>query len=579
MSGNPNVNPSDPSKFRQQYLSNLALEAKNNDYNLQANKVFKKTGETPTQVLDSRTTTEKLADIQRLKIDLRSSLTQIADGVQADAIVQQLSPDSLQFLAQHIDEIVKEIKPKYKYGILADVFIPYLDSYMYKAITTNEVISGLQQTSGRNVKLGTTQVLNDLVKPELLNLIIEKLDRNGSILNAGLEQAIRKNVEILKSILPTREDIQGLQQINNSNINQLIQEELNNALQNIPTNTQISIILRELDLGFIKKDKIYSEQIAYQLHNLLSIEPATQEQLKNIANQVQEYRIQMEVVEASPSKLVSNLNQEEINKLNELYKPSSQINFTNKDPSIEYIKSIMEVLPSSERPKFKQLGLNSGLKKQNVSLADLKEAVIKLNQKIAILLGLDTNQIAQMGGFGLKTMKGRGITLKNIKNNTDYSNAIIPVDKYVPFGRFHIDKYKLNDNILSLKRHTGCNVSGLPVERISSELGGVLRDIVGGGQPKFNQLEKLSPTEKLYLHKIAKQSNIIERLSIPSPNKDDDEKDINEFEITKGEIMNGNDSTYLLKKFRILILKMMRKDLLPKGQAKELLIDLVSLGW
>lgn len=579
MSGNPNVKPSDPSKFRQQYLSNLALEAKNNDYNLQANKVFKKTGETPTQVLDARTTTEKLADIQRLKIDLRSSLTQIADGVQADAIVQQLSPDSLQFLAQHIDEIVKEIKPKYKYGILADVFIPYLDSYMYKAITTNEVISGLQQTSGRNVKLGTTQVLNDLVKPELLNLIIEKLDSNGSILNAGLEQAIRKNVEILKSIIPTREDIQRLQQINNSNINQLIQEELNDALQNIPTNTQISIILRELDLGFIKRDKNYAEQIAYQLHNLLSIEPAVQEQLLNIANQFQEYIIQMEVVEASPSKLVSNLNQEEIDKLNELYKPSSQINFTNKDPSIEYIKAIMEVLPLSERPKFKQLGLNSGLKKNNISLADLKEAVIKLNQKIAILLGLDTNQIAQMGGYGLKTMKGRGITLKNIKNNTDYSNAIIPVDKYVPFGRFHIDKYKLNDNILSLKRHTGCNVSGLPVERISSELGGVLRDIVGGGQPQYHQLEKLSPTEKLYLHKIAKQSNIIERLSIPSPNKDDDEKDINEFEIMKGEIMNGNDSTELVKKFKILILKMMKKDLLPKGQAKELLIELVSLGY
>jgi hypothetical protein len=577
MSGNPNVNPSDPSKFRQQYLSNLALEAKNNDFNLQANKVFKKTGETPTQVLDSRTTSEKLADIQRLKIDLRSSLTQIADGVQADAIVQQLSPDSLKFLAQHIDEIITEIKPKYKYGILADVFIPYLDSYMYKAITTNEVISGLQQTSGRNVKLGTTQVLNDLVKPELLTLIIEKLNRDGSILNAGLEQAIRKNVEILKSILPTREDIQGLQQINNSNIQQLIQEELNDALQNIPTNTQISIILRELDLGFIKRDKIYAEQIAYQLHNLLSIEPAIQEQLLNIANRVHEYLKEMEVPVASPSKLVSNITQEEADKLNELYKPSSKINFITKDPSIEYIVRMMGAIPSSERPKFKQLGLTQGLKKQNVSLASLKEAVIRLNQKVAILLGLDTTQIETMGGFGL--MKGRGITLKNIKENTDYSNAIMPVDKFVPFGRFHIDKYKLNDNILSLKRHTGCNVSGLPVERISSELGGVLRDIVGGGQPQYHQLEKLSPTEKLYLHKIAKQSNIIERLSIPSPNKDDDEKDINEFEIMKGEIMNGNDSTELVKKFKILILKMMKKDLLPKGQAKDLLLDLVSIGY
>ena len=67
-------NPSDFSKFRQQYLANLALEIKNNDINLQANKIYKKTGESPVQVLDTRTTAEKEADIQRLKIEVRKEL-------------------------------------------------------------------------------------------------------------------------------------------------------------------------------------------------------------------------------------------------------------------------------------------------------------------------------------------------------------------------------------------------------------------------------------------------------------------------------------------------------------------------
>ena len=116
MSGQPNRNPTDPAKFRQQYLANLALEANINDKNLQANMIYKKTGEAPSQMTDNRTTAKKLEDIERLKIDVRSELSEIADGDNANAIVQNLNPQQLQFLAQHIKEIIADIKPKYKYG-------------------------------------------------------------------------------------------------------------------------------------------------------------------------------------------------------------------------------------------------------------------------------------------------------------------------------------------------------------------------------------------------------------------------------------------------------------------------------
>ena len=34
-----------------------------------------------------------------------------------------------------------------------------------------------------------------------------------------------------------------------------------------------------------------------------------------------------------------------------------------------------------------------------------------------------------------------------------------------------------------------------------------------------------------------------------------------------------------VKKFKLLIMKMTKKDLLPKGQAKELLMELATLGY
>ena len=164
MSGQPNRNPTDPAKFRQQYLANLGLQANINDKNLQANKIYKKTGEVPSLMTDNRTTAEKLADIERLKIDVRGELSEITDGNNAETIVQNLNPQQLEFLAQHIKEIVADIKPKYKYGVPAIIFDNYLNAYMLRAQQTNEVNNGLQQATGANIILGIQQILGNMIK-------------------------------------------------------------------------------------------------------------------------------------------------------------------------------------------------------------------------------------------------------------------------------------------------------------------------------------------------------------------------------------------------------------------------------
>ena len=49
---------------------------------------------------------------------------------------------------------------------------------------------------------------------------------------------------------------------------------------------------------------------------------------------------------------------------------------------------------------------------------------------------------------------------------------------YVPFGRYFIDHHRINDDILSLRRGNGVNIVGLPVRRLSKDLGEVVRTIV-----------------------------------------------------------------------------------------------------
>jgi len=163
-------------------------------------------------------------------------------------------------------------------------------------------------------------------------------------------------------------------------------------------------------------------------------------------------------------------------------------------------------------------------------------------------------------GKGVK--KGRGIS-------SDYRD----------FGINKINHKKLNDGILTIRRKSNVNIPDMPSKRISRKLQKIITHISGGGVPDFNDINNLDDSEKDYLHKLISKSNLNDRLSVPAPSKDQEEKDYHQFEVMKGEIMSGNDSKELVKKFKVLILKLSKQNVLPKNEVNELLQDLLSLGY
>ena len=81
------------------------------------------------------------------------------------------------------------------------------------------------------------------------------------------------------------------------------------------------------------------------------------------------------------------------------------------------------------------------------------------------------------------------------------------------------------------------------------------------------------------MHKVAKSSDISDRINIPSPNKTEQEKEINKFEIMKGQILSGNDNAELIKKFKMLLIKLSNKKIIPAREGKDLLFELTSMGY
>jgi hypothetical protein len=209
----------------------------------------------------------------------------------------------------------------------------------------------------------------------------------------------------------------------------------------------------------------------------------------------------------------------------------------------------------------------------NATTAEKQGACIQ-----ALMLNYGNNRYGPHAGVG-NILHNRSLGLglsKTVKKGKGISRG---KELFVPFGDNEINFTSLEKDILSLRRKSKSNIMGLPSKHISKPMKNIVNCIVGGKIANFNDIQSLTDDEKNYLHKIVNKSNLQDRLSIPSPSKDQAEKDKHEWEVMQGEILAGNDSHELVKKFKVLTLKLTRQKLLPRIEVNELMEDLISLGY
>jgi hypothetical protein len=183
-------------------------------------------------------------------------------------------------------------------------------------------------------------------------------------------------------------------------------------------------------------------------------------------------------------------------------------------------------------------------------------------------------------GIGNRVGRPRGSGIvKPLSERIDKTKGIKQGHTHVPFGKYIINKNRLDDDIFSFKHVKGYGVKGYPSKKISRNLSNVIKTIIGGGVPKFNELSNLSEDEKEYLHTVSSKAGIMDKLSVPTPSKDSMEQDVHQFNVMKGEILAGNDSSQLIKKFKLLLLKLSKNGSLPKRECQEIMEDLIQLGY
>jgi hypothetical protein len=634
MSGKPLISPSDASKYRQQYLATLALQANINDANLQANKIYKRTGQTPTQPTDMRLTSEKLADIERLKIEVRAQLASIMDGQDAQATIASLPTEALQFVSQNINQIVKEIKPQYQLGIPAAAFEVWLNNYMRKSSEVNEVAYGLQQNDGEDVMLGAEQI-RELVNEEVLRQVGEIIRRLGQ--NSPMGRLLERRVEELRPIVELEDQLTTLGQIQNVSTRYSLQRIFNNIYNGIPLQVELYDVINPLFRALDRNDRQLAEVYINKLDELLAVEPSAVVEAQQALLMIEDVGKGDDIPpaeeeidygggggEGEPSKKSQKRDRDFEYNLLRYERQYGELNPTkyegvkkSKEELTKEIDEALQIMPYGSRNESKTarafyINVMGGDKKTQgkLNVAELKQVYSRVIEELSrgkyggrsdirnyfqsppppsYDNPFDTSSTStisysrapiRFSDEPISVKKGKGIGgRKPITRVVDYSNGIGPIDHYVPFGKIFINTDKLKKGIVSVRKGKGVHITCLKVQRVSPNLNDIIGKVVGGGNPSYTQLSKLNEEEREYLYKLGKHSDLLDKIGVEAPTKADDDADINQFEIYKGQLMSGNDSREMVADFKKLIVKMIGKRLLPPGQAKQLLLDLTEMGY
>ena len=635
MSGQPNQTPLDASKFRQAYMANLNMRIALDDKNLQANKTYNRTGQLPVEPSDFRTTEEKLADVLRLRVDVRNQLGKITDGPNANKISVELTPNELVFYYQQSPVINQLIKERYSKGVLANLFIPFLQKYMVDSLANKGVASGLQQVSAPNLLLSGENIARALAtQPDYLGLFESYMDTGISI---------AKPITDAINVLPPTDLFQKINAVTDENEKFKLLEEATNYLKDLPSKNELSMKIREIQRLKNIKDTSGLKGETDRVIQLITPSADTKIQMNNILKGLQKpsaeiipdkptYPFEMKEFSGyTPLSGGDEGGEEGVDESGEPEKPpvipekksKSGKKTINIGDTVSKVMDIDDLIALSKDEQMVILDEIEKLNLENLSAerkkatplwgstsfytisrteADrgrkeiLKGKLIQLKNNeytrdyLMGKIGELQTKYESMKGSGVGNplyMVGKGVVVINKpkrydmikKSDIDTSMGVEKTPRYIPFGRYFINRNRLNDGVVSIKRPSGGAIVEFPSQRVSTPLTEVLKKIVGKGVPAFEDLEALTEEEKLYLHKLAKESHIIDRISIPTPKKGETDKDLNRFEILKGQITSGNDNKELIKEFKMLIMKLSGLKIIPKSQARDILFDLTSMGY
>ena len=555
--------PSDYAKFKQTYLNNLKLEASNNDKVLEAQRRLEATGEVNRSRDDTRTTVEKRADLERLRIDVLGDLKDITDGTQASMIVARLSQSELLFVADSIALIKRDMREKYSRGVPSDIFVPYVQQLMRNAEQSMGVSYGLQSGSASEYLLNQNTIGTSVVGLPILNQL---KDLVGTIPDSDMKRDIITLIGTMERQIPTTREAKAIKELDTQTLLQ-VQKSLSKMLEDVPTNSQVIKSIGDLEIAISKRDSQEINTVLMTLGRQLALDQEAIAEREALTNYFEEQFREKGGVPSVEGEIVP-----------------IEVSVVDKEAVRDLDDFKRRLLD------FKKEWLIAKLNKGELPMVKNKTVILKASAPETHALFeawerafLPTVDVTTPEKATKPPTSGRGITkhaksVSNFVSKIDTSKGIAKLE-YTPFGRYFINTSRLNDGVMQMRTNKNTGVPRVKTTNISKDLASVFKTIAGGAIPSFDELSKLDKKDHAHLYTVAKECKIADRLSLQAPNKSEIDKENDRFFLLKGQIQSGNDNEKLVKEFKKLLLKMLHEKRVPRTIALDILEELVVLGY
>ena len=595
-----------------------------------------------TQMKDNRTVEDKLRDFEKLKASIREDLAPIATTSLANSIIQKVqnSPFNqdnglLIFFAQRAPDLVKNLQKSYKFGIKGDEndavqFVNFIEKFYNDKNNLTSNAKQFMTRLGSNTQVGLSKKANQ--QSEQLNRLETEINRNiVELTNLGLPLPLftpflnelelfrlgfTRLIDLIKYIYPFdliyknigQQDV-SLQQIEEEYNKMMLDVAFTpaqNALQddyddffsyinnNIPNTDYIFTLLttlrRQIEIFKTNQTIINSRKVIDAFENInkeinTGETPQFIQNVKAALNRIlAAIRNRLNLPAAPPVRpavpaFAPIQAADAANVAGNAAQFAARLAFITVPPGFGGFPAFAPyiVQPFYNNLVARAFQLNAKLTQGYI---DATTALKELDDMCSEEVGLRPSS----HGFGLSQtkIKGSGFPLPAYNFTKQYvepTQGVQEDPRYIKFGRYLVNTKSLKDNKLSLRRPKGGVIASLPVYKMSNPFSKVIKKIVGGALPTQDDFSDLTEEELRYLHKVSKESDLSHKIEIPTPTKDEDEKDAHLFNVYKGEIMAGNDNKEMIRKFKLLLIKLSKNNTINKKEANEILEMLTHAGY
>lgn len=609
--------PSQRSAVREQYLSSLQLQIENDQLNLNANKILKYTGETPTQITDTRTTEEKFGDMISTRKDVKSFL--VASGYltpsNANIFVDKASDGIIQFIYRNKQFILRDYLSK---DVPPRMFEDFIEAYVAKYQRNSGIEMGIQQASaGQAPTISNNQLLNRIITQRDLDavlLLVENVATNSAPTQMGqqLIATTRRLVADLRPRLPTEALLRRVDNLTPAQQSQ-VRVLLSDYFKDIPAPEQLRKKLQDLDEAIQRRNIERQFGVIEQINGLIAQRITDQQGLDEILRGIEgeetfdldgEAERQDDRQEELPEAIVQvgsddarkyfNMTDVEQEIGSNRAKITAFLYHTELFDGVKQLSTGQRLTRSAMRTKLtadQVINDTNWRELVNIYVMDreiIGDAIMDRNYDDERRTFLTPEEEEQRGGVidavvegevvDEIEMVGRGAVKsrkEKFKKKVEFVGE--KPKPYISFGKFYLNRHKLDDDILQIKGEGGQNTN-YKTRRISPTLKSVFKSLLENKTPDFSLISKLSDADKNNLHE-AIQITKYDKITIDAPSKSADEKIANEFDVLRGSILGGNDSPQAIKRFKLLLVKLMNSKRIPRGEANEILFGLAELGY